>query len=197
MSGRIKTEKITKLGLLTTVAVVLGYVEYLVPLTAIPGIKLGLANSVLLYALLLMDTGSAILLMVLKVGLSGLLFGGFSAMIYSFAGGVLSLAAMLLVKKIKGVGTVGISVTGALMHNVGQMAIACFVVESRAILAYMPVLLVSAAVTGTLTGLVAQYSIKAFKHTQKPKKSGKAEKPIKTGQKEFPAKTTDKESNRA
>lgn len=185
MSGRIKTQKITKLALLTSVAVVLGYVEYLVPLTAIPGIKPGLANTVLLYALLLMDTGSAVLLMLLKVGLSGLLFGGFSAMAYSFAGGVLSLAAMLLIKRVKGIGTIGISVTGALLHNIGQMAVACFVVESRAILAYMPVLLVSAAVTGTLTGFAAQASIRALTRAHRPAKDA-------AGQ---PLLKTDKESN--
>ncbi len=171
MKARITTKKLTRLALLTSVMVVLSYVEYLLPVTSVPGIKLGLANTVLLYALYLLDTGSAFILMALKVGLSGLLFGGFSAMIYSAAGAILSLAAMLFVKRIKGVGTVGVSVCGAMMHNVGQMAVACFAVASRAILAYLPILLVSAAVTGTLTGIAAELVMKNLKHERKPEGS--------------------------
>lgn len=158
----IKTGDITRMALLTAVAVVLGYVEYLLPATGIPGIKLGLANTVLLYAIYLMDYRRAVLLMLLKVGLSGLLFGGVSAMMYSLAGGVVSLAAMLLVKRIKGVSVVGVSVAGAFMHNAGQIALACFIVESRALIGYLPVLFVSAAVTGTLTGFAAKYTISAL-----------------------------------
>lgn len=163
MKRRVGTKAIARLGLLATVAVALGYVEYLLPLTAIPGIKLGLSNAVLLYALFLMDAASAAILMILKVGLSGLLFGGASAMLYSLAGGVMSLTAMLLFRRIKGLGAVGVSVAGAFFHNAGQMALACFMVESRAILAYAPVLIVSAAVTGTLTGLAAEGCMRALK----------------------------------
>ena len=165
MSGRAPSsaQKIARLGLLTAVALVLGYAESLLPAIGIPGVKLGLGNTVLLYALYLLDIKSAAVLMVLKVGLSGLLFGGPAAMLYSFAGGALSLLAMILIKKVRGVGELGTSVTGALMHNVGQMAVACFVVESRAIFAYLPVLLLSAAITGTLTGVAAKYLIKALR----------------------------------
>lgn len=162
MSGRMTTKNITTLGLLTAVALVLGYVEHLIPLTAVPGIKLGLANTVLLYALYLLDVKSAVLLMALKVGLSGLLFGGVSAMAYSFAGGVLSLSAMLLIQKIPGVSVVGVSIAGAAFHNVGQLLAACLVVESRAVFGYLPILLISAAVTGMLTGIVAKYAIRGL-----------------------------------
>ncbi|HWQ57721.1 MAG TPA: Gx transporter family protein [Clostridia bacterium] len=153
---------IARLGLIACVAVVLGYVDSLLPLPAIPGVKLGLANCALLYALYFCDAGSAFLLMLLKVGLSGLLYGGVPAMAYSLAGGALSLAAMLLARRAKDLSVVGVSVTGALLHNIGQMAVACLVVESRALLAYLPVLLVSAAVTGTLTGLAATYTMRAL-----------------------------------
>lgn len=158
MNTRWNASAIAKLGLLTAVALVLGYVEHLLPITGIPGVKLGLANTVLLYALYLLDVPSAILLMILKVGLSGLLFGGVAAMLYSFAGGVFSLLVMLLARRMKGLSVVGVSVLGAAAHNVAQLAVACFVVETRAILAYLPVLLLSAAITGLLTGLVARYT---------------------------------------
>ena len=159
---------IARLGLLTAVALVLGYVEHLIPVTAIPGIKLGLANTVLLYALYLLDVPSAILLMILKVGLGGLFYGGFAAMLYSLAGGVLSLFVMILVKKARGVSVIGVSVCGATAHNIGQILIACFVVGVRAALAYLPVLLVAAAITGALTGIIAKYVFRTFS----PKSSG-------------------------
>jgi len=166
VSGR-KTDvnTITRLGILTAVALVLGYVEHLIPITAIPGIKLGLANTVLLYALYLLDIRSAILLMVLKVGLSGVLFGGVAAMMYSFAGGVVSLITMILVKRLKGVSVIGVSVCGAAAHNIGQMIVACFVVETRAVLAYLPVLLVAAVITGALTGIIAKYTFRGLERS--------------------------------
>ena len=159
---------VARLGLLTAVALVLGYVEHLIPVTAIPGIKLGLANTVLLYALYLLDVPSAILLMILKVGLGGLFYGGFAAMLYSLAGGILSLFIMILVKKARGVSVVGVSVCGAAAHNIGQILIACFVVGIRAALAYLPVLLVAAAITGALTGIIAKYVFRTFS----PKSAG-------------------------
>ena len=168
MNRRWSASVVAKLGLLTAVAIVLGYFEYLLPVTGIPGVKLGLANTVLLYALYLIDVPSAILLMFLKVGLSGLLFGGPAAMLYSLAGGVLSLIVMILARKSKGLSIVGVSVLGAVSHNIAQMAVACFVVETRAILAYLPILLVAAAVTGTLTGLIARYTFRGLR----PKNAG-------------------------
>ena len=163
MNRRWSASVVAKLGLLTAVAIVLGYFEYLLPVTGIPGVKLGLANTVLLYALYLIDVPSAILLMFLKVGLSGLLFGGPAAMLYSLAGGVLSLIVMILARKSRGLSIVGVSVLGAVSHNVAQMVVACFVVETRAILAYLPILLFAAAVTGTLTGLIARYTFRGLR----------------------------------
>ena len=100
----VTTQKITRFGLLTALALVLGLMDRAVPLTALlgaaaPGIKLGLANTVLLYAVYLMDGWSAILLMVVKVLLSGLIYGSLTAILYSFAGGILSLGVMLAVRR--------------------------------------------------------------------------------------------------
>mgnify|MGYP001435627773 CR=1 FL=1 len=162
MNTRWNASAIAKLGLLTAVALVLGYFEHLLPVTGIPGVKLGLANTVLLYALYLLDIPSAILLMILKVGLSGLLFGGVAAMLYSFAGGVVSLLVMILARRAKGLSVIGVSILGATAHNVAQLIVACFVVETRAILAYLPVLLLAAAVTGILTGLIARYTFRGL-----------------------------------
>ena len=98
------TKRIARFGLLTALALVLGLIDRAVPLTAllggaVPGIKLGLANTVLLYAVYLMDWKSCVLLMLTKVVLSGFLFGSLTAILYSLSGGVLSLLVMLLVRR--------------------------------------------------------------------------------------------------
>ena len=178
MNRRWDASAVAKLGLLTAVALVLGYFEHLLPITGIPGVKLGLANTVLLYALYLLDIPSAVLLMMLKVGLSGLLFGGPAAMLYSFAGGVVSLLIMIAARRMRGVSVVGVSVLGALSHNVAQLTVACFVVETRAVLAYLPVLLLAAAVTGTLTGIIARYTFRGL-HPKAVKKESREKTPEK------------------
>jgi len=156
----VNTRSVARFGLLTAMALMLGYFERFIPIApGIPGIKLGLANTVLLYAVYLMDAKSAWLLMVAKVLLSGFLYAGLSAMLYSLAGGILSLAAMLLLHRAKDLGTVGVSVGGAVFHNIGQIAVACMAVQSRAVLSYLPVLMVSAIITGVLTGVMAKYAI--------------------------------------
>lgn len=156
----MNTRSIARFGLLTAMALMLGYFERFIPIApGIPGIKLGLANTVLLYAVYLMDTKSAWLLMCAKVLLSGFLFAGLSGMLYSFAGGILSLGAMLLLHRIKDVSPIGVSVGGAVCHNIGQITAACMVVQSRAVLSYLPVLMVSAVITGVLTGVIAKYAI--------------------------------------
>lgn len=168
---------IARLGILTAVALVLGYVEYLIPIAAIPGVKLGLSNTVLLYALFLMDAPSAAALMLLKVGLSGLLFGGPTAMLYSLAGGLLSLGAMLLMRRARGVGVVGVSVLGAAAHNIGQTLVACAVVGVRAALAYLPVLLLAAAAAGVLTGGIAKAVMKSVPRKSVPESEKPEPKP--------------------
>ena len=113
------TKRITRFGLLTALALVLGYLDRAIPLSGllggvVPGIKLGLANTVLLYAVYLMDRRSAALLMLVKVLLSGFLFGSLSAILYSLAGGVLSLLVMLWIRRNPARGALGISLLALL-----------------------------------------------------------------------------------
>ena len=161
--SRQRVRWLTRMALLTAAAVVLGYVERLIPMPgSIPGIKLGLANTVLLYAIYLLDTRSAFVLMILKVGLSGLLYGGVSAMMFSLGGGLCSLVMMLLVKKLGSgnVSIIGVSVVGAVFHNVGQIIVAALVVENMKMAYYLPFLLVSGVVTGCLIGVVARLCLR-------------------------------------
>ena len=159
---RSNARRIALSGLLTALMLVLGWIERLIPIAgAPPGVKLGLANSVLIYAVYMMGAKESFVLMLLKVLLTGFLFGNPQAMIYSFSGSLLSLCAMLLTHRIKGVSAVGVSVVGACFFNVGQViAAAIMVALPELLISYLPILLISAVVTGVLTGTVATMVMK-------------------------------------
>ena len=159
----IQARRIAVCGMLLALMLVLGFVESQLPVAAgVPGIKLGLSNGVLLFALYLLDIPSAILLMVLKILLSGFLFGNPSSMMYAAAGGVLSLAVMALLRRIGSLDAVPVSMAGGLMHNVGQVALAMIILQTPGLLVYMAVLMAVGMVTGLATGLAARAVIRRF-----------------------------------
>ena len=126
---RGNTRRIALSGLLTALMLVFGFIERLIPIAgAPPGVKLGLANSVLLYAVYMMGAKESFVLMLLKVLLTGFLFGNPQSMVYSFSGSLLSLCAMLLMHRVRGVSPVGVSVVGACFFNVGQVIAAAVMV---------------------------------------------------------------------
>ena len=153
-------------GLLTSLMLVFGLIERQFPLPiAVPGVKLGLANSVLLYSLYMLGIRQSVVLMLLKALLSWLIYMNMSAMLYSLAGGVLSLLAMILIMRVKGVSVIGVSAIGAVFFNVGQILAAMLVLNTpQLLLTYLPVLMISGVVTGVLTGMVAQTVMKHLKH---------------------------------
>ena len=160
-------------GLLVAMMLILGYVETLlqglVP-TGIPGIKLGISNGVLLFSLYLMDIQSTLIMMVLKVGLSGLLFGNPMTMLFALCGGALSLAGMIPLSRVKGINIITVSMVGAVLHNVGQIIAAAFVmseVSPAILLRYLAVLMAVALVTGAATGILAREVIKRLGHVVK------------------------------
>ena len=161
-----RVQQIAISGLLTSLMLVLGLVERQFPLTAaIPGIKLGLANSVLLYALYMMGVRQSIVLMLLKALMSWLIYTNLSAMFYSLGGGALSLLAMVVLSRVNGVSIVGVSALGAVFFNVGQILVAVFMLNTpQLLMTYLPILMVSGVVTGILTGIVAQMVMKHLRH---------------------------------
>lgn len=164
-----KTQQIAISGLLTSLMLVLGFIERQFPLTAaIPGIKLGLANSVLLYALYMLGIRRSVVLMILKALLSWLIYMNMNAMFYSLAGGVLSLAAMIAISRLKGVSIIGVSVLGAVFFNIGQVLMAVWMLNTpQLIVTYLPVLMVSGVVTGVLTGVIADMVMKHIRTLDK------------------------------
>ena len=155
-------------ALLTAVMLVLGYVESLVP-TGVPGIKLGLSNSVLIFAIYTLGVPTAFLLMIGKVLLSGFLFSGVNAMLYAFAGGLLSMLVMSLLYRMKSFHIVTIAMAGAVMHNVGQVALAMLMLGTDKLLSYMAVLMLFGLVTGFLTGTAAKILLRRIPKSLLPK----------------------------
>ncbi|MBQ6333174.1 MAG: Gx transporter family protein [Clostridia bacterium] len=152
---RIRT--LTKMALLTAAALILGYLDSLIPLVpSVPGIKLGLSNLVLLYAVFYMRPHETVLLMLLKVGLSSLLFGNAVGGLYALAGGVLSVTGMLLLKRIPNVSPIPVSTAGGILHIVGQCAVGCVLISYRPVLFYAPWLFLCGTVTGILLGVCAR-----------------------------------------
>lgn len=150
---------------MAAVAMMLSYIEALLPpvYSAVPGIKLGLANIAVIFALYSVDPKSAALISLVRVALSALLFGSVMSFIYSFSGAVLSLAVMILLKKSALFSAVGVSVAGAVMHNVGQVLCAVIILGTAEIGYYLIFLSVSAVVSGVFVGLVSALLIKKLK----------------------------------
>lgn len=153
----MQSTKVAKYGLFAALALMMSYVEMLLPIPLLmPGMKLGLANVIMVVVLYDMDAKSAFFISLVRVMLAGLLFQGFAGLLYSLAGAFCSWLIMVLLKKSKQLSIVGVSVAGGVCHNVGQILVAAAVVENIKMAYYLPVLLVSGVVTGFVIGLVAR-----------------------------------------
>lgn len=152
-------------GVFTALALILGYVESLIPIQfGVPGIKLGLANLIIVMVLCKRGWKEALLLSVVRIVLSGFIFGNLFSILYSLAGGMLSLLVMALMVKISRFSTVGISIAGGVCHNIGQLIVAMLAVETYQVGFYLPVLLISGVITGALIGITAGEVMKRTKN---------------------------------
>lgn len=157
----ISTKKIAYLGLLTALAFVFSYVEFLIPINiGVPGAKLGLANLVIIVALFTLSARDTFLLSMLRIVLVGFTFGNMASIIYSMAGGIFSFTVMVLAKKTKRLSVTGVSVLGGVFHNVGQIIAAILVVETASLIYYLPVLILAGALSGVAIGLLGAMVIK-------------------------------------
>lgn len=153
--------KVAYFGVFVALALIFSYVETLIPFhIGIPGVKLGLANLIIVIALYKMKLGETYLLSVTRVVLAGFMFGNLFAIIYSLAGGLLSLTVMVLLKRRGDFSVMGVSVAGGVAHNIGQLLTAMVVVETYSVIYYIPVLLISGLVTGLVIGLTANEMLK-------------------------------------
>lgn len=151
-----RSSRIASLGVFLALAMILSYVETLIPINfGVPGMKLGLANMVTVILMYIFSPAQAFLISMLRILLSGLLFGNAMSLIYSYAGGVLSFLVMYLCFRSKRIKMIPLSVVGAVSHNVGQLIAAAILVTNYNIVFYMPVLIIAGIITGFLTGLVS------------------------------------------
>ena len=153
------------MGLLVALAMILSYVESLIPaFVAVPGVKVGLANIVVIFALYTLGPVEALTVSLLRVILSSFLFGSVLSLLYSLSGALLSLGGMIVMKKLKIFSTLVVSVTGGVLHNVGQILVAWLVLETDVLLYYLPVLILSGVVTGAVIGIIGALVIKRLEN---------------------------------
>ena len=161
-------QKTAYLGLFSAVAIILGYVESLIPVFAgIPGIKLGLANLGVLFILKKYSFKEAALVSVVRILVIGFMFGNLFSIFYSLAGAALSMTVMTLMLKKTSFSLIGVSVAGGVSHNIGQLIMAVILTSTIQIAYYVPVLLISGLVTGLLMGFAAKLVIERINKIKK------------------------------
>ncbi len=152
----MKTGKLTVMALTTALAMILSFVESQIPaFVAVPGVKMGLANIAVVFALYKLGWKEAALISLVRVVLVSMLFGSIASLFYSLAGAVLSLLGMGLLKKTGRFTEIVVSVAGGILHNIGQIAMASLILETDALRYYLPFLLVSGILAGIVIGILA------------------------------------------
>lgn len=152
-------------GVFTALALIFSYVETLIPINfGIPGAKLGLANLVIVIILYKTDWREALLLSAVRIVLAGFIFGNLFSILYSMAGGLLSLAVMTVTKRNKGFSVIGVSIAGGVSHNIGQLIVAMIVVHTYQVGYYLPMLLIAGLLTGGTIGIISGEVLKRLKN---------------------------------
>ena len=153
--------KLTPLSITISLAMVFSYVESQIPaLVTIPGIKVGLANIAVIFTLYKLGVKEAIAVSTIRVLLVSFLFGNTVSLIYSISGAILSLLAMIILKKLTRLTEITVSVVGGVAHNIGQIVAASFMLSTNVVVYYLPFLLISGTIAGILIGVVSAILVK-------------------------------------
>ena len=156
-----RTKKLTLLALTISFALILSFVESRIPaLVAIPGVKVGLANIAVIFALYKFGLKEAITVSILRIIIVSMLFGSAVSLMYSTAGAVLSLCTMVILKKLTRLSEVTVSVCGGVMHNVGQITMASILFDTNLVIYYLPFLIFSGIFAGIAVGVASALLIK-------------------------------------
>jgi heptaprenyl diphosphate synthase len=172
MMNRKSPRYISTMAMLIAVALILAYVETLIPTLPIPGAKIGLPNIVALLALLMLGFTDALVILFIRAIVSSLLFTSVMSLAYSLAGGILSLVVMFLLTRVYkkeqiGLSVLFVSVMGAVAHSTGQVLVAMFVMSTASLLYYLPWLVVISVFTGLFVGLVVYFVYRPFRRILK------------------------------
>lgn len=150
-------KKTAYMGIFLALALICSYIETLIPFhIGIPGVKLGLTNIVIVWALYLLGTKEALAISVMRIVLSGMMFGNAFSIAYSLAGGLLSFIVMVLLKKTGRFKCISVSIAGGIFHNIGQLLVAVAIVQNLSVFYYIPVLFISGTITGLVIGVISQ-----------------------------------------
>ena len=150
------TRKTAQYGMMVALALIMSYIEAQIPaFVAVPGMKLGLTNIVVVAALYLLGTKSAMFINIVRIFLVSLLFGNTMSLAFSLVGGMLSTIIMIFLKKSDKFSTVGVSAAGGITHNIGQILVAVFLLNTSAIAWYLPILWISGIFSGIVIGIIA------------------------------------------
>ena len=161
------TKKLTTMAITISFALILSYIESRIPaFVAIPGIKAGLANIAVIFALYKLGVKEAAIISVIRVLLVSTLFGTPVSLIYSLSGAILSLTVMITLKKLTPLGEVAVSVCGGVLHNLGQILVAAVLMKTAAIGYYMIVLTVTGVISGVLVGLCGALLLRYIKYVK-------------------------------
>ncbi len=151
-------------GVMTALAMIFSYVESLIPIPVpVYGVKLGVANIAIITMMYVIGNREALVINVIRIALTAALFGNLNSFLFSIAGGLLSFAVMVVLKRTKLFSIVGVSVAGGVFHNVGQIIAAIFIMDTGAIIYYLPVLAVAGIITGIIVGIVSALVAKRVK----------------------------------
>ena len=157
----MKTKKVAFLGLSIALAMILSFVESQIPaLVAIPGIKVGLPNLVMVFLLYKVGWKETVTVSIVRIILVSMLFGNVQTLTFSIAGALLSLLSMILLKKLNWFSCITVSIVGGIFHNVGQIVAACFWTQTAQVAYYLPVLLISGTIAGAVIGLISGMIVK-------------------------------------
>lgn len=164
-----KSNRLATAAILATLALIFSYIEAIIPSPVnMPGVKLGIANLVILLALYELDFKYAMSINIVRIFISGFLFSGVFGILYSLTGGILSLIVMWLLKKTNLFSIVGVSMAGGVTHNLGQILIASLIVSDIRMFIYLPILMFSGIISGILIGFICYHIMNIIEKPQKP-----------------------------
>ena len=161
----MKTKKMIFLGLMVSYSLVLYIIETYIPnplIAIFPGAKLGLSNIITLVSLIILGVKDTCIILTVRIILSSIFAGPISYLLFSAGGAYLSLICMHLANKIKGFSLIGVSITGAIGHNIGQLLVASIIIQNINIIGYLPFMLITSLITGMFVGLVSKYCFHKF-----------------------------------
>lgn len=159
-----KVKNIAMCGVLTTLAMIFSYIDSLILIPIpVPGVRIGISNIAIITVLYIVGVKETIFVNILRIALTSILFGNATSFWFSITGGMLSIVVMILLKKLDIFSPVGVSVAGGVSHNIGQIIAAVIIMETNAILYYLPVLLITGTVAGIVVGVVAAMVLKRLK----------------------------------